>query len=82
MAKKPRIKVPKTAKSGETILIKTLMSHKMETGVRKNKKTGKLIPRKIINKFVCTFNGKEVMSADLHPAVLILILNKLHLLSR
>ena len=69
MAKKPRIKVPKTAKSGETILIKTLMSHKMETGVRKNKKTGKLIPRKIINKFVCKFNGKEVMSADLHPAV-------------
>ena len=57
MAKKPRIKVPKTAKSGETILIKTLMSHKMETGVRKNKKTGKLIPRKIINKFVCKFNG-------------------------
>jgi len=69
MAKKPRVKVPKKASSGDIIQIKTLMSHKMETGVRKDKKTGKLIPRKIINKFVCKFNGKEVMSADLHPAV-------------
>ncbi len=69
MAKKPRVKVPKKAKSGDIIQIKTLMSHKMETGNRKDKKTGKLIPRKIINKFVCTFNGKEVMSANLHSAV-------------
>lgn len=69
MASKPRVKVPKKAKSGDLIQIKTLMSHKMETGNRKDKKTGELIPRKIINKFVCTFNGKEVLSADIHPAV-------------
>ena len=69
MAKKPRIKVPKKAKSGDIIKIKTLMSHTMETGNRKDKKTGKLIPRKIIKKFVCSFKGKEVMSAMLHPAV-------------
>ncbi|MBC8269571.1 MAG: thiosulfate oxidation carrier complex protein SoxZ [Rhodospirillaceae bacterium] len=69
MANKPRVKVPKKAKSGDIIQIKTLMSHKMETGNRKDKKTGKLIPRKIINKFVCSFKGKEVMSAVLHPAV-------------
>lgn len=69
MAKKPRVKVPKKAKSGDIIQIKTLMSHKMETGNRKDKKTGKLIPRRIINKFVCSFNGKEVMSADLQPAI-------------
>ncbi len=69
MAKKPRVKVPKKAKAGDIIQLKTLMSHVMETGARKDKKTGKLIPRKIINKFVCKFNGKEVMSADLHPAI-------------
>ena len=69
MAEKPRVKVPKKAKSGEIIQIKTLMSHKMETGNRKDKKTGELIPRKIINKFVCTFDGTEVLSADIHPAV-------------
>lgn len=69
MAKKPRVKVPKKAKAGELIQIKTLMSHVMETGNRKDKKTGKLIPRKIINKFICTYNGKEVMSADLQPSI-------------
>jgi len=69
MAKKPRVKVPKSAKKGDVIQVKTLFSHKMETGLRKDKKTGKLIPRKIINKFECLFNGKEVFSADIHPAV-------------
>ena len=68
MAKKPRVKVPKTAKKGEVIQIKTLISHKMETGQRKDKK-GKKIPRMIINKFVCKFNGKVIFSADLEPAI-------------
>jgi sulfur-oxidizing protein SoxZ len=70
MAKvKPRVKVPKTATKGEILEIKTLITHKMETGLRKDKKTGKEIPRQIINKFTCTFNGKEVFSADWHPAI-------------
>lgn len=66
---KPRVRVPKTAAKGEVIQIKTLISHKMETGLRKNKKTGKKIPRKIINKFVAKFNGAEVFSADWHAAI-------------
>jgi sulfur-oxidizing protein SoxZ len=65
---KPRIKVPKSAAKGEIIEIKTLISHKMETGLRKGK-DGKIIPRQIINKFTCTLNGKEVFSADWHPAI-------------
>jgi len=69
MARKARVKVPASAKKGEVIEIKTLIPHKMETGLRKDKKTKKLIPRNIINKFVCKFDGKEVISADLHPAV-------------
>ena len=68
MAKKPRVKVPSKASKGDIFQIKTLISHKMETGTRKDKK-GKLIPRMIINKFVCKYNGNEVFSADLHPAV-------------
>jgi sulfur-oxidizing protein SoxZ len=66
---KARVKVPKKAKKGEVFQIKTLVSHKMETGMRKNKKTGKKIPRLIINNFVCNYNGKEVFSANWHPAV-------------
>ncbi|MCP5372892.1 MAG: thiosulfate oxidation carrier complex protein SoxZ [Hyphomicrobiales bacterium] len=68
MSKKPRIKVPKKAAKGEIVQIKTLISHNMETGTRKDK-SGKLIPRNIINKFTCTLNGKEVLSANLYPSV-------------
>jgi len=65
----PRVKVPKSVKKGEVFQVKTLISHKMETGLRKDKKTGNKIPRKIINKFVCTYNGKEVFVSDWHPAI-------------
>lgn len=68
MADAPKIRVPKTAKKGEVVEIKTLMPHIMESGQRKDK-DGKTIPRKIINKFVAEFNGKPVFSADLDPAI-------------
>ena len=68
MAKKPRVKVPKKAAKGDLINIKTLTTHKMETGNRKGK-DGKKIPRLIINKFDVKFNGSEVFSADMHLAV-------------
>jgi sulfur-oxidizing protein SoxZ len=68
MAEKPRLKVPKEAKKGEVIEIKTLLSHVMETGQRKDA-AGNTIPRKIINKFTAEFNGKPVFSADLEPAI-------------
>ncbi len=69
MARKPRIKVPKTAKKGDIIQVKTLILHKMETGFRKDKKTKKLVPRMIIRKFVAKFNGKEVFSANMFAAI-------------
>ena len=65
---KPRVKVPKTASAGEVIVIKTLISHEMESGQRKDKE-GNPIPRKIINKFTCEFNGQTVFSCDLDPAI-------------
>ncbi len=68
MASKPRVKVPKKAAAGEVITIKTLISHKMESGQRKDKK-GNPIPRMIINRFVATLNGEEVFSADIDPGV-------------
>jgi sulfur-oxidizing protein SoxZ len=68
MADKPRIKIPKDAKKGEIIQVKTLISHIMENGQRKDQ-NGNTIPRKIINKFTCEFNGKPVFSADLEAAI-------------
>ncbi len=68
MAAKPRVKVPKSAAAGDIITLKTLISHKMESGQRKDG-DGNPIPRDIINKFTCTFNGKPVFSCDMDPAV-------------
>ena len=62
------INVPATAKRGEVIEIKTLISHAMETGYRRSQ-LGALIPRDIIRLFVCTYNGTEVFRAELHPAI-------------
>ncbi len=70
MAKiRPRVRVPRKAKKGDVVTIKTLISHKMETGIRKDKKTGKLIPRKIINKFTAKLDGNVVFETDLHTAI-------------
>jgi sulfur-oxidizing protein SoxZ len=65
---KPRVKVPKTASAGETIVIKTLISHKMESGQRKDS-DGNKIPRSIINRFTCDFNGQSVIDVNLEPAI-------------
>jgi sulfur-oxidizing protein SoxZ len=65
---KPRVKLPKTASKNEIVTIKSLISHDMESGQRKDS-SGKIIPRKIINKFTCEFNGKTVFGCNIEPAV-------------
>ncbi len=70
MAKpKPRVRVPrKPVPRGEVITIKTLISHPMESGQRRDKQ-GNVIPRKIINRFEATYNGELVFAMDLQPAI-------------
>lgn len=65
---KPRVKVPKSAAAGETITIKTLISHKMESGQRKDKE-GNVIPRSIINRFTCDFNDQSVIDVKMEAAI-------------
>ncbi len=65
---KPRVKAPKTVAAGETVTIKTLISHKMESGQRKNK-DGSAIPRSIINRFTCEFNAQSVIDIKMEPAI-------------
>lgn len=62
------IHVPATARKGEIIEIRTLVGHPMETGFRRNH-LGEALPRDIVSRFVCTYNGAEILSADLHPAI-------------
>src|SRR5262250_2120773 len=65
---KPRVKLPEAAKVGDLIEVKTLISHVMETGQRKDP-DGKTIPRSIINTFIATFAGAEVFTAELQPGI-------------
>ncbi|MGC9369571.1 MAG: thiosulfate oxidation carrier complex protein SoxZ [Paracoccaceae bacterium] len=65
---KPRVKVPRSAAAGDAVTIKTLISHKMESGQRKDS-DGNLIPRSIINRFTCDFNGANVIDVTLEPAI-------------
>ncbi len=66
MAKSIRIRAK--AKGSETT-VKALITHPMETGLRKNKKTGKKIPAHFIQEVTCKHNGTQVMSAHWGPAV-------------
>lgn len=63
-----RIDMPKTAKRGDIIDIKTLAAHAMETGFRRTH-LGAPIPRDIITRFVCLYNGVEVFRAQLYPSI-------------
>ena len=65
---KPRVRVPESASTGDVITIKTLISHPMESGQRKDK-DGNTIPRSIINRFTAEFNGAMVMDVTLEPAI-------------
>ena len=62
------INVPKTAKVGDVIEIKTLVSHPMETGYRVGL-GGEMLARDIIQTFVCSFNGAQIYRAEFSPAV-------------
>ncbi len=54
------IKLRAKAKKG-IVTVKALMSHPMETGLRKNKKTGKLIPAHHIQEVTAKVNDKLVL---------------------
>ena len=68
MSARALINVPRKAKRGDVIEIKTLISHVMETGFRHNT-IGELIPRDIITSLSCKYNGEEIFSTQLYPAI-------------
>lgn len=68
MASRPRVKIPESVAAGEVFTIKTLVSHRMESGHRTDS-DGNPIPRDIINRFEARFNGETVFSVDIDPAI-------------
>ena len=57
------IKIRAKSKEGVTT-VKALMTHPMETGLRKDKKTGNMIPAHFIQNVTAKHNGSEVLSAE------------------
>ncbi len=49
--------------------VKCLISHPMETGLRKDKKTGELIPPRFIQEVVCEHGGSTVMTAQWNATI-------------
>jgi sulfur-oxidizing protein SoxZ len=62
------VNAPKSARTGDIIPIRTLVQHPMETGYRKDA-DGQPLPRDLVRRVECRFNGEMVFAADLQPAI-------------
>jgi sulfur-oxidizing protein SoxZ len=62
------IKLPDMATPGEVIEIRALIQHPMETGYRPGP-NGTILPRDIIRRFTCAYDGEVIFAAELHPAI-------------
>jgi sulfur-oxidizing protein SoxZ len=54
---------------GDVTEVKCLMSHPMETGLRKDKKTGEKIPAHFIKEVNCEHNGNSVLKGNWSVAI-------------
>ena len=63
-----RIAAPAQAQAGEVIELKAMIRHPMETGYRRDL-YGRPIPRDILKRFECRYNGELVFAAEFFPAV-------------
>lgn len=68
MTARTLITVPKTARRGEVIEVRVTIGHPMETGYRPGA-DGKRLPRDIIQRFSCRYDGETVFAAELFPAI-------------
>lgn len=62
------INIPRQARAGEVITLRTLIQHVMETGYRPDA-AGVVAPRDILRRFTCSFEGAVVFEAEYSPAV-------------
>lgn len=62
------INIPRQARAGEVITLRTLIQHTMETGYRPDA-AGVVAPRDILRRFTCHFEGELVFEADFSPAM-------------
>jgi len=49
--------------NGEVAAVKSLITHPMESGQRKDAKTGEIVPAHFIEEIICTLNGQTILTA-------------------
>lgn len=59
----PRVRIPKSARAGEVIEIRTLMEHRMETGLRHE--GGRPAPRDMLHRLLARMNGETLFVAEM-----------------
>lgn len=63
-----RVQLPREVKPGEVIEVRIAIQHPMETGFRYDH-GGKSIPKNVINRIVCRYNGVEIFRAELGSGI-------------
>ena len=63
-----RVEVPRQAKRGEVVEVRIAIQHPMETGFRLDN-YGRPIPKNVVNRLVCRYNGEEVFRAEMGSGV-------------
>ncbi len=63
------VKVPKKIKKGQVAMIRMVIIHPMETGLRKDKKTGKKIPAHYITHVDFYFNDQKFSRIVSSPGI-------------
>jgi sulfur-oxidizing protein SoxZ len=59
----PRVRVPRTAKPGEVIEVRTLIEHRMDTGLRHG--GGQAPPRDMLSRLIVRMNGTVIFAAEM-----------------
>lgn len=68
MSVKARISMPEKAKKGDLLEIKTLVSHPMESGFRRNG-MGETIEQNILRRFSVDYGGGTVFETEFGPGI-------------
>ncbi len=63
------VRVPSGISKGQVFQVQIVITHPMETGLRKDEKTGNLIPAHYITKVEFLFNGQRVTTLRTGPGI-------------
>jgi sulfur-oxidizing protein SoxZ len=62
------ITLPASVRRGEVFQVRVLLQHVMESGFRVGA-DGRVLPRDIVRRFECRYDGELVVQAELFPAI-------------